>query len=715
MTQLSTVGVLEHTTGSMLTGISDLDLRVSGTGATVLYATSRSAGAVSVYSLATGAPVFLDDRSFSTDTDCIDFLTMGGTDYVVTLAPQPDTTRLYALSAGGQVSGAAQALTPDTGPMDSLVQVDVAGQSYLFCVEAGGTGVEAFRMDGGALTSVDSGAATAPVSGLARASTPQTQFLLVTDQSGAQVLSYEVTAAGSLALRGEAGAAQGLGVAGISVMEQITLPDGHYVVVAARDSSSISVLKLGPTGSLTPVDHIADDLGTRFFNVTALETALVGDRAFVIAGGGDDGISLFELLPGGRLLHHQTMADSFATTLANVSAITATDANGQLQIFVGSGIETGVTQLVASAGPVGTTLIGGAWGDTLTGTAAGEVMDGAQGNDSLSAGAGDDVLVDGAGQDTLRGGAGADVFFLVADGEMDVIEDFTPGVDRIDLTSWPMLRNLGQLSYQMTVDGAMLSFGTEVLQIRSSSGLPLMQGEVLTWDLINMTRYPTGSVLLPEADGFTGDEGANTLTGNSADNDLRGNGGDDTLFGEGGNDTLDGGTGADRMEGGAGNDTYRVDNAGDVIVETAGNGVDHVEASVSLALRDHSQHLETLTLLGGGDIDGTGNGRHNTITGNAGQNVLDGAWGNDTLDGGAGADTFVFSNGADVIQHFENDIDTIRVANSYFGGGLTAQQFLDTYADDSSGTTIIDLGNGNSLTVNAIANRLDLVDDIVFV
>jgi len=95
--------------------------------------------------------------------------------------------------------------------------------------------------------------------------------------------------------------------------------------------------------------------------------------------------------------------------------------------------------------------------------------------------------------------------------------------------------------------------------------------------------------------------------------------------------------------------------------------------------------------------------------------VLDGAWGNDTLIGGAGADTFVFSNGADVIQHFENDIDTIRVANSYFGGGLTAQQFLDTYADDSSGTTIIDLGNGNSLTVNAIANRLDLVDDIVFV
>src|SRR5262249_41213678 len=59
---------------------------------------------------------------------------------------------------------------------------------------------------------------------------------------------------------------------------------------------------------------------------------------------------------------------------------------------------------------------------------------------------------------------------------------------------------------------------------------------------------------------------------------------DNVITGNSGNNTLDGGAGADSLAGGAGNDTYVVDDAGDVVDETGGNGIDTVQSSVSFNL-----------------------------------------------------------------------------------------------------------------------------------
>ena len=93
------------------------------------------------------------------------------------------------------------------------------------------------------------------------------------------------------------------------------------------------------------------------------------------------------------------------------------------------------------------------------------------------------------------------------------------------------------------------------------------------------------------------------------------------------------------MTGGIGNDIYIIDNAGDIVVETAGEGIDTAQSSITYTLLETD--LEELTLTGTAAINGTGNALDNVLTGNIGDNILSGGGGNDTMLGGAGNDSYV--------------------------------------------------------------------------
>jgi serralysin len=87
--------------------------------------------------------------------------------------------------------------------------------------------------------------------------------------------------------------------------------------------------------------------------------------------------------------------------------------------------------------------------DRLDGNNGGDILEGGQGNDRLNGDRGDDKLYGGLGDDVLMGGRGSDVFaggdgydqfvFKRSDSlksELDVIQDFQLGIDKIVLQNW---------------------------------------------------------------------------------------------------------------------------------------------------------------------------------------------------------------------------------------------------------------------------------------
>jgi Ca2+-binding RTX toxin-like protein len=188
---------------------------------------------------------------------------------------------------------------------------------------------------------------------------------------------------------------------------------------------------------------------------------------------------------------------------------------------------------------------------------------------------------------------------------------------------------------------------------------------------------------------------------------INGNGGNDTIASLGGNDTLDGGLGADTMRGGLGDDTYVVDNAGDNVIELAGEGIDHVLASRNYTL---TAEVENLTLTGTGNFTGTGNALGNTIAGNVGGNTLDGGGGADVMIGGDGNDTYVVDDAGDVIDETgATGTDTVLSAMSHSLAD-SAHVLGDVERLTLTGTANVDAtGNAldNRLTGNAGDNLLD--------
>jgi Ca2+-binding RTX toxin-like protein len=324
------------------------------------------------------------------------------------------------------------------------------------------------------------------------------------------------------------------------------------------------------------------------------------------------------------------------------------DATDQVLEFAGEGsdtVEVTFSYTLSSAYIENLTLIGSG-SINGTGNAAANVINGNFGGNTLAGAAGNDVLNGGGGNDVLRGGEGSDTL------------DGGAGVDVADYSdrTVSVVVNLTPAVATATVGG--------------------LAEDTLT-----------------NIESVTGGSAADNLTGNSLANTLRGGAGADRLDGQGG---------VDQMYGGIDNDTYVVDHSADTAIETEGQGVDTVEASVSFTL---GVNVENLTLTGAGAVNATGNTLDNRLIGNGAANVLDGGAGTDTADYfGRNAAVVVTLAGAADAQVTVGGVaeDTLRNIENLVGGGLA-----DALTGDELGNQLS--GRGGADTLSGAAGN-DLLD-----
>lgn len=468
------------------TGITSMTVG-SFQGGLRLYTASETTGGLATFGLGAGlAAGFLGEVPASSRTGTygacdIDLVTLGSQTFVTTAGRYDDQIAFRNLGTDGSFL-AVRTIPPipqSTAALGSIELVSIGTHSLMIAGRPTGSGLDVFDLSagpvlahGGSLAD-DASRALANISALASLKTGSTQFLFAASSIEHGLTSLAVDGSGTLSVIGTVFGMKGVGIYQPTRLATVAADAGDFLVVGAAGSSNLTVYEVGADGSLGFRDMLWDTLDTRFRSVTALDTFELNGRAFVLAGGNDGGMSLFELGPDGRLYFLANALDTAATTLAAVAAIETVNVGGDIQVFVSSTTEAGLTQFSLDLGAIGNMVapsgpandaVGGIGDDFLIGTDARNALWGMRGNDRL---------VDGGGIDRLQGGTGADTFVFVEDGAYDFITDYEPGIDRIDLSDFDMIYSVAALSFSATASGVRIGIGDEAILVATMNGQPL--------------------------------------------------------------------------------------------------------------------------------------------------------------------------------------------------------------------------------------------------
>ncbi len=368
---------------------------------------------------------------------------------------------------------------------------------------------------------------------------------------------------------------------------------------------------------------------------------------------------------------------------------------GTLTFFEGEGASTSVITINAVAAPLVVKAADDPNGndDSISGTVFGDTIEGGGGSDELRGNGGDDVLSGGEGADLVVGGAGDDV---------------AVGGDGND-TLWA---GAGDAGDDVSAGGA----GDDVMG--GSAGDDLLIGGGLDDGATRQLVSENGSASDDGNDTLFGGAGDDTLLGGGWDDNVSDNGrydegeaitsgtGEDRIWSGGGDDLVVAAAGDDVLGGGIGDDTIEAGGGDDIIYggrdagDTGLNDVLHGGAGGDTVFGGAGNDMVT----GGAGNDNLFSGAGtDTVDGGAGNDTLWGGAGDDRFTGGSGDDLFVFSagHGDDTVTDFSVADDTLQLDETTTD--FTSAADVTAAASLSGGNLVIDLGGGDSLTLEGLS------------
>lgn len=373
-------------------------------------------------------------------------------------------------------------------------------------------------------------------------------------------------------------------LAGVRSVATAVIGATTYLFAAAQNDNALSFFSVSATGVLGTPGAVLDNATLNLGGASAVTTAVVAGRTYVLtAGTVDDGLSVFFMPPGGSPSNVFNINDTAALYLRDVHDLVTVKIAGTSYLFAASLVEHGISAFaiaadgslvnmanvvdtaslgISGAAQLATVVVGGrtflaatgynddavslfrvdATGVSISGTAAADIIDATHaparqllpselgdtiralgGNDVVRSLGGNDVVDGGAGNDSLNGGLGADTLRGGTGNDLFYVDN---SGDKI-------IEAAGQgTDVAYTSVNYTLAAGQHVESLAASS--------------------PAGTASLA----LSGNSLAQRITGNNGGNTINGAGGNDILIGLGGNDVLVGGLGVDTLAGGAGNDSF---------------------------------------------------------------------------------------------------------------------------------------------------------------